>query len=252
MATDLIITFDGATEALREHRLSLADFGPALMYLRAALQRAARDAAEKGARGSVDLELSAVEKGSTKPTLRIVYRQDGQSAFVFTLEEIAAIATTRVVRDITAESRGEACNVRVRKLLRSIPPGVTVQRYAVVRDGVQIESAEVHVVTLVRPTRAMPTLRSVECVVVGVAFAPAPTTVEIDVAGRLLTCDATPDMVERALAMRNQRVYATVLGWESRRRLLTLRDRPYVPPPEAERTKAIFTRWADLLERLAA
>lgn len=251
MAIELHISFDGTSQALREHRLSVAEFARALVLLRAGLRREARKI-EKGV--EVDLELKAIEKGSAVPAFVIKVSPGPNMLLPIAHPDIARAAAVTFMKDVEAEAKGQARSRAARSYLRAIPQSVTAQSYTL-RDGeAEILRIPVGGVELVDVGSELPRLREFECAVLGVQFAPAPPRVELYVDGKRHWYDATAKQVERALELRGRigPVFATVIGRRHAWRLGALRERQHVAPPPAERTKLIAEKWHDVLTRLAS
>lgn len=250
MATELTIAFDGTTDALREHRLSVRDFGPALVYLLAAL----RQSAKRMSRGAivVDLELAKVDQGSTVPTFHVVARpRSGQVPLAFADPDLANKATQEVLASIQQRGHGSTPNRAVQKYLSALPKTVTTQGYTLTRGGQVMMAVEVKGSAEEEPGPDLPVLRTIQGSVYGVRFDPMPDAVEIEAAGKKYVCSANRNLVEKALSMRSQLVYATVVGLPGRWRLVALRAQPFVPQSPEERMASIFSRWSGLFARLA-
>lgn len=251
MTTELRIEFDGANEALREHRLSVTEFARALAILRVGLRRAARKM-ERGV--DIDLELKQLEPGSAIPTF--VVRVIAGASLLLDVggkDVVAEKATANFMMDVQAEARGEARNFYARRFLAAIPSFVSWQRYTVHHDGAQVIDVPLGEIELVQQVTALPQLRTVSCAVLGVQFAPGTPRVELLVEGKRYWCDATEKQVERALVLRGASlVQATIVGRRVSWRLVALRDHVYVPPPPQERTRLIAEKWSGVLARLAS
>ena len=254
MTIELAIAFDGDLESLRQHRLSLAAFGKSLTLLLAGL----RQAAKKTERGVViDLELQRVDTGSSDPVFVVSASLRADNVFPslqgFMANEAASNAAQSFVRDVEREAKGERVSVAARRYLAALPSQIKKQRYAVRRDGVDIYVAPISNVIIAHEVEPdLDRLRTVECTVLGVHFAPAAPRVELLVDGKQQWCEATLEQVESALAMRANHVYATIVGRHPSWHLVALRDRPFTPPSPEERLQLLTTRWAGLLERLAS
>jgi hypothetical protein len=248
MAIELIIEFDGTSESLREHRLSVAAFSPALTLLRVGLRQAARKI-ERGV--DVDLELRDLGQGSTIPAF-VVTIVSAIGLLAYAEQEIATNAATSFVRDIEGEARGEARNHIARRYLAAMPSMVSTQRYRLRRDGAELLDVPIGAVGLPELAVDLARLRTAECLVLGVQFAPAATSVEIQIDGKRYWCEATEAQIDRALALRGTLAHATIVGRHPSWRLVALRDHAYVAPSPAERSRMILSRWAGLLQRLAS
>lgn len=151
METRITIVWDGDTPGLKEHRLSLAEFSPALKSMLVAMRRIASgivtQAEEVGDAGSrrgrlanlakqLDLEITGVEEGSLSLVLACVLRlAPMQNAEL--LARLADQTCTEFVAAIEQETTGQLRNDSVRKFLRALPAGITTQSYSVRRsDGV--------------------------------------------------------------------------------------------------------------------
>ncbi|HEX9244255.1 MAG TPA: hypothetical protein VF875_17560 [Anaeromyxobacter sp.] len=263
----LKIYWDGDAPGLAEHRLSISAFGPALRALLLAARRIAssivKDALENseyGARGGrladeakrLDLEVVALEGHSLEPTLalRMHAVPKGETAPLF--EHLPVATAERLLDFVEAESKGKLASFAVRKYLRALPGGVTVQRYEASRNGTVLRRVDIGAVALpVEPARP-PYLMQLEGQVVGVGFEAQRPEIRILMGTKRYTCSATLRQVDRAIELRGKMVRALVLsGAESR--LLWIRPADDLGPlaDPRKREDYAFQAWADTLARLA-
>lgn len=263
MGTQLRIYWDGNAPGLKEGRLSLATFGPALD----ALLRAARNIARRqvaAARGEaydpatatrstiVDLQLSKFEAGSADQTFDVVPLPTNFGALQL-IDDLSDRITRELYVCINDEARGIRRDRFVRQFLHSLPKGLSRQRYSVLVDGkpeAVAEFTELVVAADVEEYPAMVKLRGkVEAVQFGergeprVSFAPWE--------GRMVTASATKEQVRQAIELQGKAQALFLLG--DRPRLLWIRadDAPVSPLAEEEREEYLFKRWGGVLEGLS-
>lgn len=275
METQLKILWDGDAPGLAEHRLSLAEFGPALIRLLGAMRRIAsgivtqaHEGSGKNQRGGrlaklasqLDLEVTSVEEGSLGLVMACVLRlAPGQSAEP--MDSLADQTCAEFLSAVEQESSGQLRNGMVREYLRALPKGVTSQLYTVRRsDGVD-QTVEIKHVAIAKLPADAPGLSEFDANIVGVGFEPGRLEVRLlELKGRhLLTCSATQALVERALALRSQPVRALMVTTpdpakgHSKVRLLRIRpaeDAETKLRPE-DRDGLVWRRWDELLRRFA-
>lgn len=267
MRTELIIQFDGESEALREHRLSVSDFGKPLLLLLSALRRTAsgmgrtiEEGDSYGSRGgrfsraadALDLQISQVRGGCVQLNLECVHRteQNATAEMWFAQQAIG-----RLLDDIKGEARGELRNGNVRKYLASMPPYVTRQKYSAISDGEvfsQVTLGDVHIAEVPSlPAR----IQVVEGVLAGVVMEPGKESVSVrsmtPSASTRVTAVATDVLVERALELRHGAVRATILDGQ-KPRLLRIDElgADVAGSPDA-RLAFIQSHWAEALRELA-
>lgn len=265
MSVELTITWDGDAPGLAEHELSVATFNKPLHLLLQGVRRTASALAKtaladagyggKGGRfkkefEALDLRITQIEKNCVTLETR-VYRPpvDVNQGVLF--DDLVGRAIWRVVDDIDTEAGGRAANASVRRYLESLPRGIR-QRYAVKRPGYPTKVVEVGTVKLVELPPAMPASSRVVGSVALVGFEPGKEFVGISVDGHIHRCAASPQLVDRALALRTLEVEALFLTVDVPK-LVWIRAADAVVPRRAsqERTADMLTTWAELLVRLA-
>ncbi len=265
MATQLTITYDGDSEALREHRLSIGEMGAALVQLLSALRRTAtgmaRDAGMDENYGAKGGRLSDVAKGLD---LQITDIRDGCVNLDFACVQqlqpsetgdlwLTAGAITRVLEDLEEEAKGVPRNAAVRKYLEALPPYVTKQVYVARSNGEVLREVSIGDVTIAQLPASLPRVLRFTGRLARVFFDPGTEKVSIRTAetARVMTLDASPALVERALELRQGDVVATVLtGAKNRLLRIDAADAP-AGSESAERLRYISTRWAGALAKLA-
>ncbi len=266
---ELIIRFDGDFPGLAEKRLSIDAFGKPLEQLLIAARRIATgiitdavDESERGAEGGrvakqaerLDIQIGQVGEGSIKlPMIVTMVLATGTQAQLFDeLPERTGRVLIEAVRD---EGAGRPRNARVRKYLESLPRGITSQSYALLRDGEQLDAVSIGQVTLAEAPAELPYVIAAEGHVVGVGFEPGRNEVRIKSQDGTVTCVATAEQVESALALRaagTVGIKAVVMPGKGTR-LIEVRPPGDVATPLTNQalTAIVFDRWADLLARLA-
>lgn len=269
METRLKIIWDGDAPGLAQHRLSLAEFGPALTRMLSAMRRIAsgiltqaQESGDAGLRGGrlaklasqLDLEVTAVEEGSLGLVMACVLRlAAGQNAELF--NSLADQTCTEFVSAIEQESVGQPRNGMVREYLRALPEGVTSQSYTVQRSDGQVHTAQIGQMALAKLPADAPGLDEVIANIVGVGFEPGRLEVRLlePKSKRSLICAATPALVERAIALRSAAVRALVVTSASKVRLLRLghAEEAAMALKPGEREALLWNRWDELLRRFA-
>lgn len=269
MEVQIKIYWDGDAPGVAEHRLSVSAFGPALRALWVAARRIAsgivKDALERtesGARGGriadeakrIDLELVSIDGGSLAPTLTLRMRPPalakGETAPLF--EDLPVRTAERLLDALDAETHGKAASFAVRKYLRVLPGGLTVQRYEASTNGRLLRRVDVGLVALPAEPVPAPYLMQLEGEVVGVGFEAERPEVRILMGTKRYNCTATLRQVDQGIALRGKVVRALVLaGTESR--LLWIRSADELGPcaDVRKREDYIFEAWAGTLARLA-
>lgn len=269
MSIDLTILYDGSSEALREHRLSVAELGKPLQLLLAAVQRTAsgiiRLAAddsygEKGGRFAaaakrLDIQIAAVSDGCVQLHTALV--QETLTGENLTIPGLDLPETTlvRLLEDLEAEASGRPRNAAVRRYLRSLPPTVTKQRYIAKRGGVVVREATLGEVNTPPEAARAPKISRVVGIVSAVGLEAEHETITIKGDDGKETFAATASLVERALSLRNVPVRATAVAGvagSNRARLVRLDEvnADVAGSPEA-RLAFIADKWKDALAALA-
>jgi hypothetical protein len=84
---------------------------------------------------------------------------------------------------------------------------------------------------------------------VGVSFAPAEPEIRLKVGDETLTLAATPEQVEDALSMRNQKIKVLEDSSSADHRAIAVVSAEHVITPRVE--KYVFDKWDEALRRLA-
>lgn len=277
METQLKIVWDGDAPGLAQHRLSLAEFGPALNRMLIAMRRIAsgivtqaQEGGDSGLRGGrlaklasqLDLEITGVEQGSLGLTMACVLRlSPEQSAQVAqTADPISSLADQTCAEFVTAiehESAGRLRNGMVREYLRALPAGVRSQSYSVQRSDGSVQRVQIAQVALAQLPADAPALDEVIASIMGVSFDPSRLEVRLQdpKSKRAYACSATEALVNKAVELRALPVRALVVQHAGKLRLLRLRpadagDDAIRPPTEAY-DAALWQRWDELLQRFA-
>lgn len=272
MSVKLEIAFDGTTPGLEEHRLSLSAFAEPLTLLLAALQRtasailaSASEDPEYGSRGGkladaaklLDLELASVEAGSARPVFVCTARapSGSQSALPgidMTRDDLAEAAVERLLRDIDAESAGKPRSASARRYLRSLPPGITSQRYTATSHGKTLVEARFEVAAMAEPTPSLPRLIKVVGDVLGVGFEPGQCIVSVKAGNKAWRCTATSKQVDSAIRLRGAPVELAVLDGE-KPSVVWIRalGAPAALPTTDETIEHLHTSWEQTLTVLA-
>jgi len=274
METQLKIVWDGDAPGLAQHRLSLAEFGPALNRMLIAMRRIAsgivtqaQEGGDTGLRGGrlaklasqLDLEITGVEQGSLGLTMACVLRltpeQSAQAA-----DPVSSLADQTCAEFVTAiehESAGRLRNGMVREYLRALPAGVRSQSYSVQRSDGTVLCAQVAQVALAQLPADAPALDEVVGSIMGVSFDPSRLEVRLQdpKSKRTLACSATEALVSKAVELRAVPVRALMVQHAGKLRLLRLcpadvGDDAIRPATEAY-DAALWGRWDDLLQRFA-
>lgn len=270
MSLELTILYDGDSDALRAHRLSVADFGSPLRLLLAAVRRTAsgmvgqavgEDYGRRGGRladvaKQLDIQLTSMEGGCVQLQAALVHAVPAGTDLELPGLDLPERALLRLVEDIEAESQGHYRNAAVRTYLQSLPKFVTRQAYVARRNGSIIREVNVAAMEVVAApamaTRLMRTAGTVSAVVLEAGRESVTLKSE---RGQRVPFAATAGLVERALSLRDQPVLATSVagaGDDKRTRLLRLdpRDADLAGDPQ-ERLKSLADQWAVALEALS-
>lgn len=275
MAIELKIKFDGAAHGLKDHRLSLKEFGQALNMLLKALQEAAcellmsearegttpkkRRSQAKKASKFYDLQISTIEEGSTVTGL--ILDITGKTAAQRDLpqphdpdEQIKARVISQLISDIVNESQGKACNDNARQFIKLIPKGVT-HEYCAIQDGITIKHAKIAKISLTN-TKSTPRLIKIVGTVSALGLNPASPYILFKYHDKTVKCFATIPQVEQAWCLREAMIIAALFygsNDESRPRLfwMTAADKPPVVPTIEQTIEELSTKWGDTLMELA-
>ena len=265
----LRVQLEGDAPGLKAHRLSVGAFGEPLTKLLLAYRRIASGIASdalsdpgygqhggkytKQAKG-LDLEIYEIVESSlglgVAATIPDLPAGDAYSLFPGDFAQRAAVV---LLDSIEAESRGELRNASVRAYLKSLPAGITRQRYSVHQNGRELRKVEISSVDLPELPESVPYLeRVVQGTVAGVGFEPGPIEVRIKTAAGILTFAATAEHITQALELRGKIVDAMAL-YGITTRLLWIRTHVEGEheAPHEERVRTIAARWDGVLRRLA-
>lgn len=262
MTTELEIKFDGETPAIRAHRLSIGELGEPLRLLLAALRRTAtlmaKNAIDDGTKNpggrytvlaaGLDLQISAIKDGCVRIVTEATHTPGPkQNAEMWFTRE----AVTRLLEDIEHEAHDRPRSIVARAYLASLPPSVSTQEYVCRQDGEVVKEVSIGKVTIPAPPADAPRVLRRVCAVAGAQWDSDHESVTLVVDEKRTRFTASAELVERALAMRNTTVRATVLDAKVPRLLrLDAVDAPDGMPAERI-TGHIMERWAGVLERLA-
>jgi hypothetical protein len=274
--TTIRIVWDGEAAGLARHRLSLAEFSPALAALLRAMRRLASEiasdtelAGERAGRGGrlarlgkqIDLELIGVEEGSLGLLLACVLPLH-EGPGVDEGRRLADQACSAFVTAVELESAGHERHDGVRAYLRALPAGVGAQSYEVRRSDGEVRTVRVGQMKLLGEPRARelallaqtPSLAEVKGHIAGIDFESDSLIIRLMEEGsrRALPCRASSALVERAIAVRTQPVRALLVHEAGQRRLLRLHTAGEVQAlSPGERDHLMWQRWDDLLRKLA-
>lgn len=263
MSTQLRIYWDGNAPGLKEGRLSIATFGPALeALLRAARNIARRQVAaaqgetwnpDKATRATlVDLQMSTYKSGSAEPTFDVVPLPTAFGA-AHLINDLTVSITREMYDCIRDEARGVRRDRFINEFLHLLPKGLSRQRYSVLQDGTALEDFEVRGMNLVEPDEDYPSVVRLRGQVDGVTFGERgpPTVRFLPWTGKPVTVTATKDQVSQALDVRGKAQALFLMG--DHPRLLWIRADDTRTPllSEKEREDHIFERWGDALGRLS-
>jgi hypothetical protein len=265
VSIQLRIVWDGEAPGLEHGRLSLVAFGRSLVELVKAARNIAHDevaravgehrTSTRGTRRSfVDLQLSTYRPGSADFTLDAV-PSDLEDVAPLLVKDLAARVVTELFTSLRAESEGRHRNPWVRRYVAHLPKGVAVQRYAVLKDGKEVEAFETRSMPRVKEPPRLAHLVRVHGMVAGVTFGDplAPSVRIAPFEGRTLyNLPATPEQVEQAVRLRGKPIQAmAMVGHKAR--LLWIREEtaPVGRLSPEQRDAHYFSQWVELLERLA-
>lgn len=265
MGTQLRIYWDGQTPGLKDGRLSIASFGPALQALLKAARNIARHQVaaatgeedydtERGTRSTlVDLQLSTYESGSAQPTLDVVPMPSSFGAFQ-AMGDLPDRVTEELFTSIEQESTGKRRNRFINEYLHSLPKDVAVQRYSILKNGTEVKTFSVtsRELMLLDPVGDYPRVVMLRGKVDAVNFGEwsAPRVKFIPMKGRPFSASATEEQVQQAIRVRENAKALFVMG-EAPRVLWIRADDERVPSMSPEqRIEHIEERWGTVLERL--
>jgi hypothetical protein len=261
--TQLIVEFEGSVPGIADHRLSLHAFSKSLSCLLSALRRIASNILvdvegeeSHGSRGgryakqaaSLDLQI-VTRDGSLGVVHEIVFPSEPQ----LPLFDDLGRATVRTFMDaIEDESQGRRRNGLVFSYLKSLPPGLSMQRYLGVSGGIEIRSpVEISDVKFALIPPELPYLSEVTGRIIGLGFDDPRFEIRFSTPEKM-TCSTTRELVDRAIQLRDSTVTALIL--EPTKRLLRLTEGVPSDSIRAENAvtdEVMFEKWAGLLERLA-
>jgi hypothetical protein len=271
MAVDieLRITLEGdAVPGLAEHRLSVQVFAEPLKRLlnayRHIVEGLVRNASDREGdlRGRfikdaeiLDLELSALTHNSPLALeLQCVPRLPKAETMPMFLEQIYERGAIELLDSIKSESAGIPRYRAVRRFLELMPANLERQRYEVWSGKKKIKEIEISDIDIEQPDLEAPRLERIIGDVIGVEFAPGPTKVFLRTSDRRdIECSATAEQVERALALRGTTVRVMYVTGQTSARLLWIRADATSSgePTHTEKARFVFSRWDELLRRLA-
>jgi hypothetical protein len=257
----LTVIWKGNVPGLSEHRISVGAFGDPLRLLLVALRRIASTRVSEaiGGRSSgvgrlpetarqLDIELSRVVEGSGGLQGQVpVNTPIGQDFPLFDLAELSSIELVDAIRD---ESQGNLRNAQVRTYLKAIPLAVTEQVYRLYRGQEELRSFTIGNLALTADLIELPYLYELTGRVIGVGFEPGRNQISFrDDYGSQITVSATPRQVNRALEWRSDPVRALILQSDPAKLLRLQLETDIRPKLDVE--EYVFTKWSELLRRLA-
>lgn len=269
MSLDLTILYDGDSDALRAHRLSVREFAKPLRLLLTAVQRTAsgivRQATDEGygERGGrladvakqLDIEISSLEGGCVQLHASLVHTVPIGATPELPGLDLSEATLVRLLDDIQAESQGQYRNAAVRRYLKALPKFLTHQSYVAKRGGSVVREVSVNAMAIAAPSAPSAKLTRISGTVSAVGLEAGRESVTIKSDGQRFTFWATAPLVERALSLRDGAVVATgVAGVEGdkRQRLLRLDlGGADLAGDPAERLTFLANRWSVALEALA-
>jgi len=273
VAVELSVIFEGTEPGLADRRLSLSAFGEPLRLFLIALQRTASailsssDDPEYGGRGGqykaearmLDLELKGCTEGCAGVIFACTARvpPGGQLTIahsvpeVFDRYDLPALTAARLVQDIEAERSGRPRNVAVRRYLASIPPGVASQRY-IAKCGVEVlGDLQFQSFKLAEIPEDAPRLLRFAGKIASVSF--EGSHVFLKNPSRGVRCSATPEQLDRALALRGKDIVAAILYGAREPSLVWIHPASDLPerPPLESTSNHLLSTWAETLRYLA-
>ncbi len=262
MRARLKIHFDGTAPGLAEHRLDLSTFGDALAALAAGLRRTASalvgDAAESYASGRVrrKAELHVFLEKLTEGSVGLDFSVEapelisGDNFELF--DDLPVRSTEKFVGALEKESKGVYRDAAARKFLRSLPDGLTIQKYEVFSGDAKVLEVSIGEVDLPTEPVDLPSVIRTTARILGVTFEPH-AEVRLDAGGSKFSCVASEELVDKAILLRTEEVgvVAVVMG-PSKGRLLWLSRLEDCPPflDREARTAHVLSRWEKTLEIL--
>jgi hypothetical protein len=261
MAVQIKITFDGEVPGIGDHKLDLASFGAALTILTDGLRRTAsglvNEALEPQKRGPVakrgDLHVFLGDIGEGSLELVMSVEPPDMPGYNFDLvEDLPARAVKHFLGAVEDESKGALRNSIARKFLRSLPSGLTWQRYEAFSGSTSLVDFKIGTVTLPDEPQDLPVVVRVMARVVGVTFDPTPE-VRLETGETRISFSATTSLVNAAVHLHEEDIMAVGIVTGNKGRLLWL-DRPETfpkPPTKAELSTGLLRRWEGTLERLS-
>ncbi len=258
--TQLDILWDGSVRGLKEHRVSLTEFGPAMTQLLLATRRItsqillnALEATEVGrlanAAKHMDIELVGVKQGSSgfESILAFDAPDKQDSLFGRLVEDVGS----ELMEAIRLESEGVYRNAAVRKYLALLPKGLERQSYRLHENGREIKKVEVGRMRLPAVAVPPPALLQTIGSVVGVGFEPGKPEVRIKGEGVAFSAMADERQIEKALSSRGQEVSALAVASEAGTRLVALKTAEEREARRGKAAAAIFSKWRGAFEALA-
>jgi hypothetical protein len=262
VGTQLRIYWDGQAPGLKEGRLSIATFGPALQ----ALLKAARNIAKRqvaAAKGEaydperatkstfVDLQMSTFKSGSAEPTLDVVPLPTAFGASQL-IPDLADSITRELYSSIRDEARGVRRDRFINEYLHLLPKELARQRYSIIRDGAVLEETELREMRLQEVVEEYPAVVLLRGLVDGVKFGERsePVVIFAPWEGRLVSASATREQVREAIDVQGKAQALILMG--ARPRLLWIRAEgaPMSTLPPERRDDYLVERWGEALKGL--
>lgn len=261
----LRIRWDGDVPGLAEHRISLAGFGNALANLLSALRRIATQMVTSAVENEqprfgrfasiarqLDIEIVSIEHGSGGFNGLITFQESPEMLPIF--GEIPERVAVELLDSIDEESKGNLRNSSVRRYLNSLPSGLHKQTYEFHLNGDVRKRVEIGDLKIGEIPTDLPYLVESEGSIIGVGFEPGRNEIKVKQdAGGIANLSSNAETVERALAMRHDKVRTLSVHTSKGTRVITLKlaaDSRYKLDPETAK-KHIFKRWENVLRQLA-
>lgn len=258
MTTVLTILYDGDSEAIRAHRLSLDEMAEPLYFLLKALRRAAssaRDGKFSDYAKSLDLEVKTVGEACLRVELECVQRAlPSEVVSDMFAGHSTEDAVDRLLQDLEAHTQGREAIPAIGKYLRALPSSVSRQVYEGRANGKLIRRVETGAVPPQEASPGLPRVVIFHGSLASVTLEPGREAVSIRATerGRVVRgLKATAKLVEQALELRHETVRVTAIVGDGDRLLrIDPADGDVELGPD-ERLERVRTQWAEALAELA-
>lgn len=266
MAYELEIHYEGEAPGIAEHRLSLDAFGAPLFYLLTALRRIATQMVSQAVgepkvgrfadvARNLDIEITQINGNSLGLQSVITFEQPIlQQPELPLWADLPERAGRDLLDYIERESKGQLAHKAVRTYLEQLPRGLSKQEYRLHSNGRVIKNVTISNVQLTELPPDLPYLIGFSGDIVGVGFDPGRNEVRVKPeSGNTTNIAASGEDVDRAIAMRHEKVRTLAIHTSKGTRLISLKRaseaRAQFDPEDAK--KKIFARWDNVLRRLA-